>query len=262
MNDLLNVIAELGLELHPDRIAIVASKIERIGSVDQFSVIRTSFGPNTDKELIDKLNSAWKSTEDMSPRDLAQALRGAAATAKLQESRGNIDLVWTGPSTGLVPVRQTEQVLCEVIESAKRRLFLISFVAYSVDSIISALKNAIGRNVQIDILLELSNENGGRVNHNSQSLMKEKLPSAKLYCWNGENGILSSGYSGAVHAKCAVADGELAFITSANLTSAAMDKNMELGVLVKGGNLPAELHRHFDALISSRIIEKVESKSE
>lgn len=53
------------------------------------------------------------------------------------------------------------------------------------------------------------------------------------------------------------ADGELAFITSANLTSAAMERNMELGVLVKGGELPFELQRHLEALISTKIIEKV-----
>jgi len=258
MSDLLTIVAELGLELHPDRIAVIASRIEKIGSVEQFSVVRTSFGPNTDKELIEKLNDAWKLSQGISSRDLAQALRGAAAAAKLQESRGSVDLVWTGPSTGLVPVRQTEQVLCEVIDAAKRRLFLVSFVAYSVDSIIHALKNAIGRHVQIDILLELSNEHGGRVNHDSLAMMKSRLPSANLYSWNGNTGSISSGFAGAVHAKCAVADGELAFITSANLTSAAMEKNMELGVLVKGGNLPTELHRHFDALISSRIMEKLE----
>lgn len=51
--------------------------------------------------------------------------------------------------------------------------------------------------------------------------------------------------------------GTLAFITSANLTSAAMERNMELGVLVKGGELPFELHRHLEALISAKVIEKV-----
>ena len=38
MDDLLAVIAELGLELHPDRISVVASKIETLGSVEQFAM--------------------------------------------------------------------------------------------------------------------------------------------------------------------------------------------------------------------------------
>lgn len=87
--------------------------------------------------------------------------------------------------------------------------------------------------------------------------MKGILPSIDIYVWSWEMKSKQGHFSGAVHAKCAVADGELAFITSANLTSAAMERNMELGVLVKGGELPFELHRHLEALISTRIIEKV-----
>jgi hypothetical protein len=36
-----------------------------------------------------------------------------------------------------------------------------------------------------------------------------------------------------------------------------MERNMELGVLVKGGELPFELHRHLEALISTKVIERV-----
>lgn len=32
---------------------------------------------------------------------------------------------------------------------------------------------------------------------------------------------------------------------------------MELGVLVRGGVLPFELHRHLEALISTKVIERV-----
>lgn len=156
MDNLLAVIAELGLELHTDRIAVIAAKIDTIGSVEQFALLKSSFGPNADKELITRFDQAWNNSKSTSPRDVAAALRGASATATLRESRGAVEMVWTGPSTGQIPVRHTEQVLCEVINYAKRRLFLVSFVAYEVFSIITALRNAIGRQVQINILLEAS----------------------------------------------------------------------------------------------------------
>lgn len=258
MDDLLAVIAELGLELHPDRIFTVASKIETIGSVEQFALTRSSFGPNADKELVGRLDRAWRNSKDTSPRDVASALRGASAAAVLRENRGAVELVWTGPSTGQVPVRHTEQVLCEVIEAAKRRLFLVSFVAYEVDSIIRALRGAIGRLVQIDVLLESSSEHGGKVDYDSVGAMRKVLPSIDIYVWASKKKHLPGQFSGSVHAKCAVADGELAFITSANLTAAAMERNMELGVLVKGGELPFELQRHLEALITTKVVEKVE----
>lgn len=257
MNELLTVIAELGLELHPDRISTVASKIETLGSVEPFDFIRSSFGPNMDKALMGRLDQAWRNCRGASPRDVAYALRSASATAALRENRSTVELVWTGPSTGQVPVRHTEQVLCEVIESAKRRLFLVSFVAYEVDSIIRALRGAIGCQVQIDVLLESSDKHGGRVTYDSVKAIKSILPSIDVYVWSSKTKSESGQFPGAVHAKCAVADGELAFITSANITSAAMERNMELGVLVKGGELPFELHRHLEVLISTKIIERV-----
>lgn len=256
MDELLAVIAELGIELHPDRIFTVTSKIETLSSVEQFALARPSFGPNADKELVGRLDRAWRNSKDTLPRDVASALRGASSAAMLQERHGAMELVWTGPSTGQVPVRHTEQVLCEVIEAAKRRLFLVSFVAYKVDSIIRALRGAIGRQVQINLLLESSDKHGGRVTYDSVKAMKNILPSIEVYVWSSDMKVLPGQLSGAVHAKCAVADGELAFITSANLTSAAMERNMELGVLVRGGELPFELHRHLEALIYTKVIER------
>lgn len=39
--------------------------------------------------------------------------------------------------------------------------------------------------------------------------------------------------------------------TSANLTDAALERNMELGVFIRGGGLPASIDRLIDALVES-----------
>lgn len=257
VDELLAVVAELGLELHPDRVRIVASKIERLGSVEQFALARPAFGPNVDKLLINKLGQAWHGAESMSPRDVANALRGASATAVEQQRRSSVELTWTGPSSGQVPARHTEQVLMEVINAAQRRLFIVSFVAYHVESIAKALTEAVERGVQIDVLLESSTAHGGRVDHDSAEAMRKAVPSARLFAWSAREKGAGDQYPGVVHAKGAVADGRVAFITSANLTSAAMERNMELGVLITGGNLPEELHNHLEALITTRVLEPI-----
>lgn len=258
MNELWQVIAELGLELHPDRIAAVASKIESLGSMEQFALVKPVFGPNADKSMIGRLDSAWRDAKQVRPSELAAALRGASATAALHERRGSVEMVWTGPSMGMVPVRHTEQVLCEVIESARNRLFIVSFVAYEVTSITNALQDAVGRRVQVNVLLESSTEQGGKVTVDSVRTMKDAVPSANVYVWHvgtGKKAVASA--TGSVHAKCAVSDGKLAFITSANLSTAAMERNMELGVLVRGGHLPDELHSHLEALVATETVERV-----
>jgi len=257
-NELWAVIAELGFELHPDRIDAVASKIEGIGSVEQFTVVRPLFGPSLDKSVIDRFDLAWKNSTQIQPIEIASALRGASYTATLHESKGSIEMVWSGPSTGLVPIRHSEQVLCEVIDAAVQNLFVVSYVVYEVEAISKALTNAARRSVKIDVLLERSTDDGGKVTVDSIKKIQKTIPSANIYIWDGLRGSsCSSSYLGSVHAKCAVADSSIAFITSANLSPAAMERNMELGVLVRGGHLPAELHQHLISLITTKTIELV-----
>ena len=59
------------------------------------------------------------------------------------------------------------------------------------------------------------------------------------------------GHAGLMHVKAAVVDSRVAFLTSANLTEAALERNMELGVLIRGGTLPASIDRLIDALVES-----------
>ncbi|MGB4560049.1 MAG: phospholipase D-like domain-containing protein [Burkholderiaceae bacterium] len=57
--------------------------------------------------------------------------------------------------------------------------------------------------------------------------MRTLVPAANLYAWSDKAEPFSDGR---VHAKVAVADGRMCFITSANLTGHAMEKKMEAGV--------------------------------
>jgi phosphatidylserine/phosphatidylglycerophosphate/cardiolipin synthase-like enzyme len=54
--------------------------------------------------------------------------------------------------------------------------------------------------------------------------------------------------------KCALADEELVLISSANLTSHALELNIELGILLRDAVLGAQLRGHFDALIQQGIL--------
>jgi len=47
-----------------------------------------------------------------------------------------------------------------------------------------------------------------------------------------------------MHAKLLVVDRRTALVGSANLTGAGLDKNLECGLLVRGGPLPSEIAAH------------------
>ena len=108
------------------------------------------------------------------------------------------------------------------------------------------------RGVDLSMLLESSDKHGGGVSIDGIGRMREALPSAKVFFWK-EKGEEFAG--GKVHAKVAVCDESLCFISSANLTGHAMEKNMEAGVLIRGGALPRKLHNHLEALVTVKIVQ-------
>ncbi len=62
------------------------------------------------------------------------------------------------------------------------------------------------------------------------------------------------GPGGVLHAKAVVADDEAVFVTSANLTEAALDRNIELGLLVRDRALAATVSAHFRGLVDRELL--------
>jgi phosphatidylserine/phosphatidylglycerophosphate/cardiolipin synthase-like enzyme len=61
----------------------------------------------------------------------------------------------------------------------------------------------------------------------------------------------------ALHAKCVVIDGRAAFVSSANFTEAAQERNIEVGVLVRSEIVAERLINFFAALISTGAVRQV-----
>ena len=59
------------------------------------------------------------------------------------------------------------------------------------------------------------------------------------------------------HAKCVVVDDELSFVTSANFTEWAHQRNVEAGVLVRSRSFNAQLRQQFDSLVRAKLVLRV-----
>ena len=126
--------------------------------------------------------------------------------------------------------------------------------AYDVSTIVKALNAAIDRGVVISMLLELSQAHGGSITFDAMGKVRTLVPASRLYAWRDKGDPFSDGR---VHAKVAVADGSMCFITSANLTGYAMEQNMEAGVLITGGSIPQLLTQHLHSLIDIKTVSRV-----
>jgi cardiolipin synthase A/B len=116
------------------------------------------------------------------------------------------------------------------------------------------LNAAAARGVDVRILLETSTSHGGSLSVDPVATMQRRVPAAALYVWTDRPVPFTEGR---VHAKVAVADGKSAFLTSANLTGHALEKNMEAGVVISGGHVPADLSAHLYALIETKVIRTI-----
>ncbi len=253
MDELLDAIAALVSLVSPEKVHVITSRIRRTDASNAATVLPTVVGTPVASTVVEQLAAAWQKTR-VGSDELASMLLAASHMYTKASSEQSIELVWTGPTTPFVSARRTEQALLQVINSAEQSLFITSFVAYDVSTIVKALNAADERGASITMLLESSQDHGGSINIDVIGKMRGLVPGAQLYAWRDKTGDFADGR---VHAKVAVADKTSCFITSANLTGYAMEKNMEAGVLISGGHIPRLLDDHLRSLVDTKLVSPV-----
>lgn len=181
-----------------------------------------------------------------------EALSLAVAAARDREDaarRVRVSIVWTGPETEAVALRRTDQVLLDLIRRARNRLVVVSYAVYAVPLVAEALRDATQQGVEVVVVLESERESSGNVDFEMTAALAAAGDAVAFYTWPADRRPRSdAGRLASLHAKCAVADGERLLVTSANLTDWALTRNMEIGLLVEGGEIPARVDQHLRAL--------------
>lgn len=250
MTSLVQAVLALVAQVSPSQVEGVAERVRGAPGVREPWCDEWPVRTPSARARLDELLDAW-SASGASGDFLAGLLVGATHARREVEEEVQVDLVCTGPTTPFVSTRRTDQVLLDLIRGAERELFLVSFVAYDVPRVVDALSEALRRGIEVRFLLESSKSHGGTLATDPTQRMRKALPGAELYSWKDKSEPFAGGR---VHAKLAVADGSIAFITSANLTGHALEKNMEVGVIVQGGATPRALLDHLKGLIALGIV--------
>ncbi|MBN8656220.1 MAG: DISARM system phospholipase D-like protein DrmC [Anaerolineae bacterium] len=197
--------------------------------------------------------------ESPSPKEMSIALSVIDAALDYQRNKESVELTWTGPKTRNVNIRRTDQALVELIDSAQKQILIVSFAVYKAKLILSALERAADRGVEIKVVVESPDVSEGKIAHDTiANLGKTLNKSARIFIWPySKREITPNGKYGSLHAKVAVGDDDTLYISSANLTEYAMNLNMEMGLLVSGGDLPGLVEKHFEELILNGTLNEV-----
>ena len=167
-------------------------------------------------------------------------------------------LVWSGPeASGLVG--DTGDVYEELFSSAKHSLWVASFVRSNDPDVFGELAANIDTTpgLEVRLLLNIDRRRRERDRRHRNKTVVRRFANTFWRQWPGEHRPLvyydrrsvDLRALGKLHAKAVVADEERVFVTSANLTLAAWDHNVELGLLVRDRALAKGILTHFQKLI-------------
>ncbi|MQA77392.1 MAG: endonuclease [Streptosporangiales bacterium] len=186
-------------------------------------------------------------------QEAAAYLRGVAA-GYLHTGATRVEAVWSGPSTHQVPVRATAQVLVDVVQEAERDLVLLTYSAKPYEPLLDALAAAIERDVRVSVVVETLTGAGSALAGAEPAAAFLRVPRVELWHWPSAQRTQARAK---MHAKVAIADRRVLLVSSANLTQSGVAKNIEAGLLVRGGTAPARAAEHIAALQATGVLTRL-----
>lgn len=202
--------------------------------------------------------------QSFSPSQMARLL---LAIASVGASSLRVELVWSGPESALAASRDTGVVVPELFASARRTVLVAGFAIQQGDRVFAKLAENIDANPALDVRIFTNIRRVWKEGRSDSELVRMFAEDFRGKQWPGKRlpkvlydpRALSTarGPRSCLHAKCLIIDDERTLVTSANFTEAAMDRNIEVGVVIDDPGFAARLRAQFDALESSGQVRSV-----
>lgn len=172
------------------------------------------------------------------------------------------DLVWSGPEVPGLHARDTRRVYEEVLGAAQRAVWLSTYVVFDGPRAFGTLAKRMDAvpGLRVTLLLNIQRRRGDTtavddvVRRFTERLWKTEWPGTSRPAVFYDPRSLDPESPGVLHAKVVVADEETVLVTSANLTEAAMERNIELGLLTRDRAPAASIAAHFRGLIDRGLL--------
>lgn len=174
-----------------------------------------------------------------SNKDAVAATLRAIATAAERVPAPPI-LVWSGPQLPGDSIRTTSAIV-RLIDEAEESVLASTYSGTATAPFVQALVRAAQRKIAITVVADVSQQKA------CAAAIRIAVPRARVF-----------GFFDAVtdqprmqHSKVLVVDGHTALVTSANLSYAAVEKNLEAGLLVQDSSIASQIRRRFADLIAA-----------
>lgn len=225
-----------------------AKLLERLGPVALESVVSRAMEGRPREAILKATPEAADLLDALADIDRQAGLAylaGMAAGYAQRAAEVSVETVWSGPGSHHVPVRATAAVLADVVREAKRELMMMTYSAREYEPLTEVLRAALARGVAVSVVVETLQGAGSTLSGDEPYRAFTSVGGIDLWHWPSSR---RTEPGAKMHAKLAVTDRKTLFVSSANLTQSGVMKNIEAGILVRGGPAPARAAEHIDAL--------------
>ncbi len=177
-----------------------------------------------------------------------------------------INVVTSGPEEGSVANRDTSVVVREMFANAKKSVLVVGYAVYQGQQVFRALAERMDELPSLNVRMFLDIQRPIGDSTVSDIVIRRFLNRFKTQEWPAGKRLpdlfydprslqIDSKQRSCLHAKCIVIDHSVAFISSANFTEAAQERNIEVGLLVQSCVVSQHLTTHFRKLLEAGLLQ-------
>lgn len=212
--------------------------------------------------------------QDMADRGMSGETVAAALDLVLEDRRrrgdstGAVDLVTSGPEAPGVANRDTGVVVREMFRHASLSVLVVGYAVYQGRRVFEALAERMAQNPGLEVRLFLNVPRGDGDTTKKEVLLARFATRFKESQWPEGARLPEVFYDprsvadevpvrSSLHAKCVVVDEREVFVSSANFTEAAQERNIEVGLRIDSQPLARQLLTHFSLLRQHGLVQKL-----
>jgi phosphatidylserine/phosphatidylglycerophosphate/cardiolipin synthase-like enzyme len=216
---------------------------------------------------------------EMTGQQIAYMLRLIAQERQVQQlGSDRVDLVWTGVEVANNQSRDTKIVVRELFNLAKSQVTISS---YALDSpgarlrqrrakshdLFAPLAQRMDENPDLKVQLFVNIQRPYRNTEPESTILSQFALDFRQQVWQGRRlpelfydpRALSTDFDtrACLHAKCVIVDDLYLFVTSANFTEAAHERNIEAGVMLTSESAAKSMRSQFEQLVRRGILKQL-----
>ena len=206
--------------------------------------------------------------QGLAPDQLATALDFVVRDREQRRADAEtIELVTSGPEGPGIANRDTSVVLRGLFAQAESSVLVAGYAVYQGQRVFQALADRMQQVPALRVRMFLDIQRAYGDTTVASLLVRRFAERFRTEQWPPDRPLPAVYYDprsldtdmerrACLHAKCVVVDRQHAYVSSANFTEAAQERNIEVGLLVRSRRLAEQLTNHFESLLAAGFLEE------